>query len=178
MDDPQYQTEFARYERFISHQRCLSVLNSDDADEIIQGSNIYKIFAEIVDYGERYRGLKKIVGLGNECAGRVVKKYSKEIWLDTYLTDCFSQVGGIWVNCMTNKAPEDMFIASGCELLIRSPKLRNDSPRPEVWDVFAYHHQESEKVYTTDVFTFDATKGELVEAMLGINYAKVAKASM
>ncbi len=178
MDDPQYQAEFARYERFISHQRCLSVLNSDDADEIIQGSNFYKIFAEIVDYGERYRGLKKIVGLGNECAGRVVKKYSKETWLDTYLTDCFSQVGGIWVNCMTNKAPEDMFIASGYELLIRSPKLRNDSPRPEVWDVFAYHHQELEKVYTTDVFTFVATKGELVEVMLGINYAKVAKASM
>ena len=82
------------------------------------------------------------------------------------------------MNCMTNKAPEDMFIASGCELLMRSPKLRNDSPRPEVWDVFAYHHQQSEKVYSTDVFTFDATKCELVEVMLGINYAKVAKASM
>ena len=178
VDDTQYQAEFARYERFISHQRCLSVLNADDADEIIQGSNIYKIFAEIVDYGERYRGLKKIVGLGNECAGRVVKKHSKETWLDTYLTDCFSQVGGIWANCMTNKAPEDMFIASGCELLIRSPKLRNDSPRSDLWDVFAYHHQDSEKAYTTDVFTFDATKGELVEVMLGIKYAKVAKASM
>ena len=178
MGDPQYKAEFARYERFVGHQRCLRVLNSDDADDIIQGRNIYKTFAEIVDYGEQYRGLKRLVGLGNECAGRVVKKYTKETWLDTYLTDCFSQVGGIWVNCMTNRAPEDMFIASGCELLIRSPKLRNDSPRPEVWDVFAYHHQESDKAYTTDVFTFDATNGELVEVMLGINYAKVAKASM
>ena len=44
--------------------------------------------------------------------------------------------------------------------------------------MFAYHHQESEKVYTTDVFIFDTTKGELVEVMLGINYAKMAKASM
>ena len=178
MDDPQYQAEFARYERLIGYQRCLRVLNSDDADDIIQGRNIYKTFAEIVDYGEQYRGLKRLVGLGNECAGRVVKKYSKETWLDTHLTDCFSQVGGIWVNCMTNRAPEDMFIASGCELLIRSPKLRNDSSCPEVWDVFAYHHQESEKAYTTDVFTFDARNGELVDVMLGINYAKVAKASM
>lgn len=178
MNDPQYQAEFARYERLVGYQRCLRVLSSDDADDIIQGRNIYKTFAEIVDYGEQYRGLKRLVGLGNECAGRVVKKYTKETWLDTHLTDCFSQVGGIWVNCMTNRAPEDMFIASGCELLIRSPKLRNESPRPEVWDVFAYHHRESDKAYTTDVFTFDGTTGELMEVMLGIKYAKVAKASM
>ena len=178
MDDPQYKAEFARYERLVGYPRCLRVLNSDDADDIIQGRNIYKSFAEIVDYGEQYRGLKRLVGLGNECAGRVMKKYSKETWLDTHLTDCFSQVGGIWVNCMTNRSPEDMFIASGCELLIRSPKIRNDSARPEVWDVFAYHQQESDKAYTTDVFTFDATNGELVEVMLGIKYAKVAKASM
>ena len=178
MDDSQYQAEFARYERLVGHQRCLRVLNSEDADDIIQGQNIYKTFAEIVNYGEQYRGLKRLVGLGNECAGRVVKKYSKETWLDTHLTDCFSQVAGIWVNCMTNRAPEDMFIASGCELLIRSPKIRNESPRPEVWDVFAYHHRESEKAYTTDVFTFDSTTGELMEVMLGIKYAKVAKASM
>ena len=178
MDDPQYQLEFARYERLIPHQRCLRVLNSDDADDIIQGRNIYKAFAEIVDYGEQYRGLKRLVGLGNECAGRVVKKYTGETWLDFHLSDCFSQVGGIWVNCMTNRAPEDMFIASGCEALIRSPKLRNDSPRPEVWDVFAYHHKTSEKSYTTDVFVFDATNGTLMEVMLGINFAKVPKASM
>ena len=178
MDDPQYQAEFARYERLVGYQRCLRVLNSDDADDIIQGRNIYKTFAEIVDYGEQYRGLKRLVGLGNECAGRVVKKYTQETWLDTHLTDCFSQVGGIWVNCMTNRAPEDMFIASGCELLIRSPKIRNESPRPEVWDVFAYHHRESDKAYTTDVFTFDGTTGELMEVMLGIKHAKVAKASM
>ena len=44
--------------------------------------------------------------------------------------------------------------------------------------MFAYHHQQSEKVYTIDVFIFDATKRELVEVMLGINDAKVAKASM
>ncbi|KAI1502205.1 putative polyketide synthase, partial [Biscogniauxia marginata] len=175
--DPEFQAEFARYERLVNHERCLRVLNSDDADDIIQGRNIYRTFSEIVDYGEQYRGLKRLVGIGNECAGRVVKKYSGETWLDTHLSDCFSQVGGIWVNCMTNRAPEDMFIASGCELLTRSPKIRNGSPCPEVWNVFA-SHQSSEKAYTTDVFTFDATTGELVEVMMGIKYAKVAKASM
>lgn len=176
--DPEYQAEFSRYERLVRHERCLRILNSDDADDIIQGRNIYKAFAEIVDYGEEYRGVKKLVGLGNESAGRVVKKYTGETWFDTHLADCFSQVGGIWVNCMTNRAPEDMFIASGCELVLRSPKYPNDRPRPETWNVYAYHHPASDKAYTTDIFTFDPTNGEMVELMLGINYAKVAKASM
>lgn len=178
MDDSQYQAEFARYERLIGHQRCLRVLNSDNADDIIQGRNIYKTFADVVDYSEQYRALKRLVGLDNESAGRVVKKYSQETWLDTHLTECFSQVAGIWVNCMANSNAGDMFIASGCETLMRSPKLRNDTPRPEVWDVFAYHHKTSEKAYTTDVFTFDANSGSLMEVMLGINYAKVSKVSM
>jgi acyl transferase domain-containing protein/nucleoside-diphosphate-sugar epimerase/SAM-dependent methyltransferase len=177
-DDASYQAEFDRYGRHFTHRRCLDVLNSAEADDIIQGRNIYKTFAEIVDYGDAYRGLKRLVGLGNECAGRVVKRWTGETWLDTHLTDCFSQVGGIWVNCMTSRAPEDMYIASGCELVMRSPKLRADSPRPEVWDVFATHHRVSEKLYVTDVFTFDSTNGELLDVMIGINYSRVPKASM
>ncbi|KAI1152043.1 putative polyketide synthase [Nemania diffusa] len=177
-EDPNYQAEFERYRRFYNHQRCLSILNSHDADDIIQGRNLYKTFAEIVDYGEQYRGLRTLIGIGNECAGRVHKAYSGDTWFDTHLSDCFSQVGGIWVNCMTNRAPEDMYIASGCELVIRSPDLRRHSSRPEVWDVLACHHQSSEKMFITDVFVFDSTNGQLVEVMLGINYARVAKASM
>ncbi|KAI1412823.1 hypothetical protein F5Y13DRAFT_190030 [Hypoxylon sp. FL1857] len=176
--NPEYEAEFARYERLVRHERCLSILNSDDADDIIQGRNIYTTFAGVVDYGEQYRHVKKIVGLGNESAGRVIKKYTGETWLDTHLCDCFSQVGGIWANCMTKTAREDMFIASGCELVVRSPKVLNDSPRPEMWHVYAYHHQKSEKEYTTDIFTFDGTNGQLMEVMLGIKYAKVPKASM
>ncbi len=178
VDDPHFQAEFARYGRFVGHQRCLSVLNSPDADDIIQGRNIYKAFAEIVDYGEMYRGLQKLVGKGNESAGRVVKQYTGETWLDTHLSDCFSQVGGIWVNCMTDRAPTDMFIANGFEQWIRSPKLGNQATRPSVWDVFAYHYHPSDKAYVTDLFIFDSTNGALMEVILGINYAKVPKLSM
>lgn len=177
-DDPQVQADFHKYVRLVGHQRCLHILNSPDADDIIQGRNIYKTFAEIVDYGEMYRGLQKLVGKGNESAGRVFKQYTGETWLDTHLSDCFSQVGGIWVNCMTDRASTDMFIANGFEHWIRSPKLGNRDTRPSVWDVFAYHYHESDKAYVTDIFIFDSASGALMEVIIGINYAKVSKSSM
>jgi acyl transferase domain-containing protein/nucleoside-diphosphate-sugar epimerase/acyl carrier protein/SAM-dependent methyltransferase len=179
VDDPEWRLEFSRYERLIGHQRCLSVLNSDDADDIIQGRNIYRTFGEVVDYSPPYRGLQKLVGKGSESAGRVTKKYLGETWLDPLLSDAFSQVGGIWVNCMTEKQPGDMFIATGFEKWMRSPDVQADYPRPAVWDVFAYHQEiAAENSYLTDIFIFDSTNGKLVEVILGVNYHKVAKATM
>jgi malonyl CoA-acyl carrier protein transacylase/nucleoside-diphosphate-sugar epimerase/acyl carrier protein len=177
-DDLQVQLEFARYERLFGHHRCLELLNGAEADDIIQGRNIYKAFAEVVDYGTDYQGLQKLVGKGNESAGRVTKKYTHETWLDAHLSDCFCQVGGIWVNCMTDRAPTDIYIANGIEQWIRSPKLRQKDARPETWNVFAYHHGSGDKAFITDIFIFDATTGALTEVILGINYVKVAKASM
>lgn len=177
-DDLQLQLEFARYERLIGYQRCLNVLKSPNADDIIQGRNIYKTFSEIVDYGEAYHGLQKLVGQGNESAGHVAKKYNSETWLDAHLSDCFCQVGGIWVNCMTDRAPTDMYIANGIEQWIRSPKLRQEDSRPDTWDVFAYHHHPSEKAFLTDIFIFNPTTGALMEVILGINYVRIPKVSM
>lgn len=178
IDDAEWRHEFSRYERLIGHQRCLDLLNSDDADDIIQGRNIYKMFGEVVDYSEQYRGLQKLVGKGNESAGRVIKKYSGETWLDTLLSDCFSQVGGIWVNCMTDKGPGDMYIATGFEKWMRSPEIGADYSRPNAWDVFGNHHRASDQLFLSDLFIFDSTNGKLVEVILGINYHKVPKASM
>ncbi|KAF3390904.1 Iterative polyketide synthase afoE [Talaromyces pinophilus] len=178
-DNAEWQLEFSRYERLIGHQRCVSLLNSDDADDIIQGRNIYRSFGEVVDYSAPYRGLQKLVGKGTESAGRVVKKYTGESWLDALLSDAFSQVGGIWVNCMTDKDPGDMYIATGFEKWMRSPEVTADYKRPETWDVFAYHQElPSEHSYLTDIFIFDATNGKLTEVILGVNYHKVAKATM
>ncbi|KAL3461921.1 hypothetical protein BJX64DRAFT_288875 [Aspergillus heterothallicus] len=177
-DEPQYHSEFSRYERLVGHRRCLSVLNTPDADDIIQGRNIYKSFADVVDYGAQYRGLQKLVGKGNESAGRVTIKHTGERWLDVHLTDSFSQVGGIWVNCMIDRSPADMYIAVGFEQWIRSPKIGEQYGKATTWDVFAYHHVESDKAYLTDIFIFDSETGILAEVILGINYARVAKQAM
>lgn len=171
--------EFARYERLVGHQRCLALLQSDDAEDIIQGRHIYKAFSEVVDYSEQYHGVGKLVGKGSESAGRVLKKYQGDAWLDPLLGDCFSQVGGIWVNCMANKNQGDMYIATGFEKWLRSPDISDDEySRVEKWDVLATHHAESPELWLTDIFVFDASTGRMIEAILGIKYHGVSKASM
>ncbi|KAL9084716.1 MAG: hypothetical protein Q9165_007964, partial [Trypethelium subeluteriae] len=181
-DDATYQNEFGRFERLVTHAQCTSILSMTDDDDvdILQGRNVYRAFAEVVDYGELYRGVRRVVGRIGECAGRVQTKHRRETWLDVPLSDSFSQVGGLYLNCMTDRPANDMFIATGCEMSMRSPRIAElDKPElPRTWHVLTRHHRRSEKVYTSDVFVFNATDGLLSEVMIGITFARVAKASM
>ncbi|ROW11935.1 hypothetical protein VPNG_05279 [Cytospora leucostoma] len=181
--DVAYQAAFDRFERAVSHERCLNLLRlglENGDKDVLSGRNVYRAFSEIVDYPDVYRGVKTVVGHRGETAGRVVKKHSGETWLDVPLSDSFSQVAGIWVNCMTDRNPNDMYIATGCESTMRSPRMagRDHGDWPDTWHVFARHTRQSEKLYTSDVFVFDSLTGMLTEVMLGIQYARVSKASM
>lgn len=178
-----YRTEFARFERLVSHSKCdeLLQLNLDDRDVgILQGRNMYSSFSEVVDYSELYRGVRAVIGSSGECVGLVHKQHSGETWLDVPLSDSFSQVGGIWVNCMIDPSSNDMYIATGCEMSMRSPfrALKAGETGPSIWHVFARHTRQSQKMYMTDVFVFDARNGLLTEVTLGIQYSKVGMASM
>ncbi len=103
-----------------------------------------------------------------------------ESWLNAHLADCFCQVAGIWANCMTDRAPTDMFVCNGLERWLRNPGFRWESPgaRPDAFHVLATHHSPSPRAFISDVFAFDAKTGALVEVVMGISYVKVPKASM
>ncbi|KAJ5272904.1 hypothetical protein N7478_008029 [Penicillium angulare] len=184
--DSSFLQEFARYERLISHSQCQSLLklNLDDGDvEVLHGRNVYRAFNEVVDFGPVYRGVKYVVGHLGESAGVVHKRHEGQTWLDVPMSDSFGQVAGIYVNLLTDELPStDMFIATGCELVMRSPKARieisGQENGPGVWHVLARHARHLEKAYTTDVFIFDAATGTLTDVMLGLRYARVSKASM
>ena len=95
-DNSRSYVEFSRFERLVTYERCLRVLeSSDDAEEVIQGRSIYKVFSDIIDYGDKFKGLQKLVGRPNESAARVVRKRSGKSWLDFALGETFTQVGGI-----------------------------------------------------------------------------------
>lgn len=180
-NDPKIRSEFSRYERFSDYKQCYDLLQNPETDDIIQGRNIYRSFADVVDYGLDYHGLQRLVGHGSQSVGRVEKHaLAPEAWLDAHLADSFCQVGGIWVNCMTERDPSDMYIATAVEQWIRSPtydpKVASSS---NSWIVSARHHRNSlNSSFTTDIFVFDTVSQALIEVVLGIKYVKIPKASM
>jgi acyl transferase domain-containing protein/thioester reductase-like protein/SAM-dependent methyltransferase/acyl carrier protein len=181
-EDASYAGEFARFERLFPHSRALELLASagnNEHVEALQGRNVYRTFGEFVDYADIYRGVRSVVGLASECAGRVVGRHAGKTLLDTLLDDSFSQVAGIWVNCMTDLAPGDMYIATGIDLSMRSPRQIVGAQRSqENWHVYVRNTRQSETTYLSDVFVFDAVTSELAEVMLGIQYSRISKASM
>lgn len=180
--DPKLIAECARFGRFIDHQRCVNILECADPDDTIVGRNMYKVFSEIVDYSQQYRGLQKLVGKGNASAGRVERRHSEQTWLDAHLSDCYSQVGGFWVNCMTDRAPADMYLATGFESWMRAPQTKSpvyDEKRTSTWDVMALHNKALDTGnYTSDIFIYNAGTGALSEVILGVSYTRVPKAVM
>nr|WHS04491.1 polyketide synthase [Phaeosphaeriaceae sp. CF-150626] len=177
--------QLANFERLFSHRRAVDLLQSAEIDEVLANRNIYRIFSEIVDYGEEYRGLQKMVTRGNESAGLVVRKSSKlqpAPWFDAHLADTFCQLGGLWINCMTDRPPSDVYLANGIDQWIRLPRSAGadgSSAEPsKEFHVFATNHRPSDKLSMTDVFVFDAEDGALVEVILGIAYVKIPKLSM
>ncbi|KAI0377220.1 hypothetical protein F5Y04DRAFT_292160 [Hypomontagnella monticulosa] len=177
--------EFGRYERLVSHTQCQALLQQDlddDGVEVLQGRNVYRAFSEVVEFGQVYRGVRYIVGRDGESAGVVHKRHQGDTWLDVPMNDSFGQVAGIYVNLLTDIPPTDMFVATGCELTMRSPRAQTMTDGMEhgagVWHVFARHSRQSDKAYMTDVFVFDAATGTLTDIIIGLQYARVAKASM
>ncbi|AEO67399.1 polyketide synthase [Thermothielavioides terrestris NRRL 8126] len=187
-DDADWRDEFSRFERLVGWERCERLLNDLDPDEVIKGPKIYNRFAEIVQYGDLYKGVLKLVGKGDESAGRVVARKtstttsnsSSKSWLDTGLADSFCQVAGIFVNTMTDRSPSDIYISDRIDQWVRSPAgvdNMNPTERTE-WEVLALHHRQSEKEYVSDVFIYDQRTSRLAEVILGIHYRRVPKAAL
>ncbi|KAK4447396.1 hypothetical protein QBC34DRAFT_382353 [Podospora aff. communis PSN243] len=184
--------EFSRLARLVSHARCLELLGLGpriDGVEILQGKNIYRAYDPIVQYPEPYRGVKSLVGCGNECAAvvqlpRDPKRGDGSSGRRVALADSFVQVGAMWVNLMTDVSSADMFIAAGCEAFMRSGgAVSDESGDATVWHVYGRHSPQIEAGgcivgYMTDLFVFDAATGVLTEAMLGVRFTKVTRVSV
>ncbi|KAL6891182.1 polyketide synthase [Trichoderma longibrachiatum] len=184
-DDARSRLEFGRLDRFVTHGRCLQVLESSGrSDEVIQGQTIYSVSSSSdIHYGQRLRGLQKLVGRSNESAGRVVRRRSGKSFIDFALGEVFTQVGGIWANCMAqhqrNSRNKSIYVATEIEQWSKSPSVLRKFNQgfydndPEIeWHVLAQHKRNaSDGSFTTDIFVFDAASGDLEEVILGIRYA-------
>ncbi|KAI3338233.1 BcPKS17, polyketide synthase [Ustulina deusta] len=166
---------FDRYARLIRRSRCLDLLGSWDADEIMQGRSIYRAFSDIVEYGDIFCGLQKLVGKAGESAGLIKAAYNKDSWFDFALADCFCQVAGIYINTISKKDGDEIFISDKIDQWFRSPRINYYDSSPGIWEVYACHHQPSEREFLSDIFVFDSRDGSLLEVIIGVHYLKVAK---
>ncbi|OAA43653.1 Beta-ketoacyl synthase [Metarhizium rileyi] len=179
--DSSSELEFSRLQRLVGSRQCTELLNSGDVEEVLLNRSIYKIFADIVNYTDDFRGVQKLVSRGNQSAAQVVRQHDATTWLDAHLADCLCQVAGIWANCMTDCSPDDMYVCNGMEHWFRNPNQvgnKGISGRPASLNVLAVHHYPSDKAILSDIFAFDAKNNDLVEVVTGISYVKVSRASM
>ena len=175
-DDQVYMGEFSRLARLVKYPRCRQLLRGDEQTaDVIQGRNIYRSFADVVEYGEVYRGVERLVGREDESAGHIRKTYSGKTWFDAPVSDCFCQVAGIFVNCMTDVSDREMFVASRIEQWIRAPDWNTSAHSLTCFDVYAMHQRHTEKQWISDIFVFDPTSGRLVEAIMGTSFEKTTK---
>ncbi|KAI1175016.1 putative polyketide synthase [Nemania sp. FL0916] len=183
-NDASLQRELVYLPRLFGYDRVSKLLARADADEVLANRNIYRMFAEIVDYGDEYRGIHRLVAHGNEAAGVVVPTSRKEndrstedagAKFDPHLSDTFCQVAGIWANFFTARESSDAYLANGIGQWIRAPAVNKT---PDKLHVFSTTHRSSDKALLSDVFVFDAADGALLEVILGIAYYKVPKKVM
>jgi acyl transferase domain-containing protein/acyl carrier protein/nucleoside-diphosphate-sugar epimerase/SAM-dependent methyltransferase len=168
-------SEFERYERLIDYQRCASLLNGPDADQIIQGSNnIYKIFLPIVDYQvEEYKSLNKIVSKPGISAGRVVRSKENPA-SEVAINEAFCQVSGIYINSMKNSEDGELFLANKVDQWVQ-PKNVDSISKADIFEVYVLHQERSSKEHVSDIFVFDPTSGKLACMILGLHFVKVAR---
>lgn len=172
--------EFSQYESRAKGYRYRELLESWDADEILQGKGIYRSFADVVEYGDMFRGVQKLVGRGEaagstESAGRITPtRSSTSSWSDFAVADAFCQVAGIYINTSAPRNSSELYISDKITQWLRSPPPHPHST-PETWEVYARHQRPSGQEYVSDIFVFDPRDGALREVILGVRYRKVSK---
>lgn len=177
-DDGRLHSEFNRLGRFVTHDRCQRALEiHDGSEEVIQGRSIYKVADNLIHYGDRFRGLQKLVGRSHESAGWLRRRQSGETGhYDPVLVDAFEQVGSIWTNSMARDRSitddSSVYLVSEIEQWIKSPDIQGsrDLDSQEYWDVLAQHKRLDSGEFLSDIFVFDSASGSLEEVILGIRY--------
>ncbi|KAI1871383.1 uncharacterized protein JN550_004377 [Neoarthrinium moseri] len=176
-NDHQLQDHYASLTRLSGRKQCLRLLQGNDADDVLQGPNIYRAFKQVINYQDPLRLVTKISGKDNETAGRVTAVQNEGPWINSILTESLFQVPSISINLMghTSEPSETgIFICDKISQWLRSPTSSETRPLPEVWEVFAVQHQQSESRYVSDIFAFNPRDGSLVEVLLGASFQRMS----
>ncbi|KAK4184956.1 hypothetical protein QBC35DRAFT_465997 [Podospora australis] len=161
----------------------------------VTGPMVYKLFSDVVDYADYYRGVSSISAHENEAVGLVSLSTRKSSLLgadfataggaasgcDPVTMDNFLQVAGIHVNCLSPRRKGQVFMCTGVdEVIVSSFFDQSQESDAGQWTVYSRYEQISETEVTNDMVVFDTRSdtNSVVLAVLGAVFKGVALKSV
>lgn len=150
----------------------------------VSGTMVYKLFSDVVEYADYYRGVQSISASDNEAVGKVRLPVACHASLnagicDPIVLDNFLQVSGIHTNCLSHRDEDTVLMCTSVDEVIFSSTFLTDRSEGREWLVYTrFETGSSANSRTNDIFVRDAKSGDLVLAVLGANFRGVAFKSL
>ncbi|KIA75609.1 polyketide synthase [Aspergillus ustus] len=175
-------TKMHSLRRLVGQVKASSLSSCPDSN-IIQGKNIYRTFGQVVSYASYYRGVEQIVSRENESVGRVQLQYGNtpglnETAVDPVLLDNFLQVAGIHVNCLSDRADEEVYICTELGYLALSDSFISSWREIPAWNVYTTFETRSDRTVSNDILVYDAKSGELMVMFIDATFHSTAMKSL
>ena len=177
-------TEIERFRRLIKYHRFESLIMNPEA-EAMRGALIYKVFAEVVQYADYYKGVKTVSSKDQEVAGKVALSGSqisgiKNTSTNPIALDNFIQVAGLHINSLRSRAKGELYVCTKIERVQLDPNFTQTTEIGGSWSIFSCfsHLNEAQNDVASDVFIFDSETRNLVAMFLGVEFTKVQQRSL
>ncbi|KAI4224853.1 MAG: hypothetical protein LQ349_007165, partial [Xanthoria aureola] len=172
--------DFDRTGRLLQHHRFDNFLARPDG-EAVQGSVVYRLFSRVVQYGDFYKGVSKIVATEDTVVAEVDLPTKQPSTLDELCSnpvavDNFLQVPGLFANCLVQCPPDEVFVCSQIDRIQMAPEFSTKNNKG--WKVITTSSLTSEKEAHHDVFVVDRSSEKLVLVIFGAQFSKVRIASL
>ncbi|KAK2037940.1 ketoacyl-synt-domain-containing protein [Colletotrichum somersetense] len=192
-DDKSITTELERIRKLLDrmqknqdNDRMFTDMATQPGGEAVQGKLVYKVFSRVVQYGDIYQGVRRVVGStdGAIVAEVVLPEPQPACTQDLVSTpvaiDNFFQVPGLYANCLAPCPPDDVLVSTRVDRVQLSPdfgkaQAKGSSPG---WDVFAISTATSDRESSNDIFVTDKITGRLVFVAFGAKFSRVRMASL
>lgn len=163
-------------QKFARRSSAERIINSPLATGM-NGTLVYKLFSDVVDYASYYHGVKSVTALGHEAVGVVTVPAEHPFgmepgYCDPILLDNFLQVAGIHVNCLSNRKEDEVFMCTVIEEVIFSSSFITNKSDSRTWTVYT-RYETTKGNMTNDVFVYEADSKELVLIIMGANFRSV-----
>ncbi|KAI1128807.1 hypothetical protein F5Y10DRAFT_291694 [Nemania abortiva] len=158
--------------RRLAGQSRYKDLASARGAHILNGSIIYQVFGQVVDYAPYYRGVSQIVSKDQEAVG-IVKVPAgqplvmEEASCDPITLDNFLQVAGIHVNCLSEKKPNEVFVCTELGKLFISDAFLAKRREMQSYQVYTSFEQSGSNSLVNDIFVFDPDTGDFMVLFIG-----------